>query len=118
MQQVHHRWSNSKIIVRNQLPDHFPGGSYSKNRSTSAPCELKNGTTTNVIVDALSLTLVRNQTGAQILDANKLYFDRGNAHIGHRGDCRHWCIAPGVLDGLARMTLAAISHKSDLNGNR
>jgi len=118
LQQVHHRWSNSKIIVRNQLPDHFPGGSYSKNRSTSAPCELKNGTTTNVIVDALTLTLVRNQTGAQILDANKLYFDRGNAHIGHRGDCRHWCIAPGVLDGLARMTLAAISHKSDLNGNR
>ena len=64
-----------------------------------------------------ALTLVGNQTGARILDENKLYFDRGNAHIGfdkqkNHDDCLHWCIAPGVLDALARMTLAVIHNRS------
>ena len=121
MQQVHRRWSKAKIIVRNELPNHFPGGAYSKHHTnTSEQCDLDIVNTTNTMTNKIvsALILVGNQTGAQILDldANELYFDGGNAHVGsppekpHFIDCRHWCIAPGVLDALARMTLAAISR--------
>jgi hypothetical protein len=51
-----------------------------------------------------------------VLPLAKLYEGRGDAHIGdlsqpHRPgrDCLHYCVAPGVLDGLARAILGRVA---------
>ena len=59
----------------------------------------------------------------RVLRVEHLYHDRGEAHIGpmpatlkiwpHERDCLHWCVAPGVLDALALLTLHELAGSSE-----
>lgn len=121
--QVQDRWNphlGHKSIIVDALPSHFPGGSYIPsglypNTSTTGSCEQTSLSGDPDITETLEL--IRNRTNMTVLHGNKLYHNRGDAHIGHipngtigphRRDCLHWCIAPGVLDALVRQTLTAI----------
>ena len=58
------------------------------------------------------------QVPARLLRAAALYAGRGDAHVEvafetnrlSQRDCLHYCVAPGVLDGLALETLAALGR--------
>ena len=121
---VQDRWKpqlGHKSIVVDALSSHFPGGLYIRSgvypdtNNTTGFCEQSSLTVDPDIAETLEL--IRNKTNITLLYGSKLYYKRGDAHIGYipsgtigpRGrDCLHWCIAPGVLDALVRQTLAAI----------
>lgn len=60
-------------------------------------------------------TLVPENSGMRVLRVEALYRGRGDAHVGpipatvelgfQGRDCLHWCVAPGVLDAFALLTL-------------
>jgi hypothetical protein len=134
LDQVHAQRSKPTIVVEG-LPNHFPGGKYS-NRQEYPPAQIwKNRThfysneeSSQAVCDTTNhrgdpdintdlIALVQNRTNVSLLRVNKLYQHRGGAHkgvipkgtIGPQGrDCLHFCLAPGVLDALAKETLAAI----------
>jgi hypothetical protein len=138
LDQVQAQRSKSTIVVE-ALPNHFPGGKYSnqqeyppaqiwKNRthlysnaneeSSQAVCDTTNRRGDPDINTDL-ITLVQNRTNVSLLRVNRLYHHRGDAHVGvipkgtigpQGRDCLHFCLAPGVLDAIAKETLAAIVH--------
>jgi len=118
LNQAQSRWG-SKVIVVDALPSHFPGGVYRGDGDYPNTVEMCKETSSHGhpnINQVLNMS-TRNKTNITLLNASRLYYNRGNAHIGYisRGvvgpqgrDCLHWCIAPGVMDALTRMTLAAV----------
>jgi len=107
------------VFVLDALPNHFPGGKYLKSGkypSTDGVCTRNNSKGDPDINENL-ISIMEGQANVKLLQISKLYYHRGNAHVGHipegtigpQGrDCLHWCIAAGVMDALTRMTLAAI----------
>jgi hypothetical protein len=134
LDQVQTQRSKPTIVVE-ALPNHFPGGKYSKGQeyppaqiwknrthfysneeSSQAVCDTTNHRGDPDINTDL-ITLVQNRTNVSLLRVNRLYQHRGDAHVGiipkgtigpQGRDCLHFCLAPGVLDALAKETLAAI----------
>jgi hypothetical protein len=134
LDQVQAQRSKPTIVVE-ALPNHFPGGKYS-NRQEYPPAQIwKNRThfysneeSSQAVCDTTNrrgdpdintdlITLVQNRTNVSLLRVNRLYQYRGDAHVGvipkgtigpQGRDCLHFCLAPGVLDALAKETLAAI----------
>jgi hypothetical protein len=118
---MNHQEMGRRVFVVDPLPSHFPGGAYIASGQYPAaiysdkgdePCEkmsLKRGNP-NIHEE---LIVIRKRTNVTLLDASRLYSNRGDAQVGFipqaKGrDCLHFCIAPGVMEALARMTLAAI----------
>lgn len=111
-----HNNSRPAIIVAEPMPNHFPGGAYRFDQ------KYPNATIPNFVCDASNPqgdpdVDVHGIPGTQLLSIRELYTHRGDAHIGpipkgvigpQGRDCLHWCIAPGVLDALAKQTLVAI----------
>ena len=111
---------SSRIIVVNALPSHFPGGSYQKslkmnNTNDEVDACAKSSFHGDPNINQELSAMIQNRTdGVSLLEISELYYDRGDAHVGRTGgvggkdrDFLHWCIAPGVLDGLTKMPLAA-----------
>ena len=104
-----------RVFVIDDLPGHFPGGKYRKDGnyvSTNCTQNPYHGPKEAPSQNENISSAIENLTNVTLLQVSKLYIHRGNAHIGvvpdRKMDCRHWCIAPGVLDALTRNTLAAI----------
>ena len=124
------RRANRTLVVE-ALPGHFPGGRY----RTGADYPLARASLRNALCDDVAMhregtpavnglitktidTLLEPEdSGVRVLElrVEHLYHDRGDAHIGpipatlmigpQGRDCLHWCVAPGVLDALALLTL-------------
>lgn len=119
-----HGRGGQKIIIVDALPSHFPGGKYlHSGKYTFTGADLCDQTSVrgDPNINEILGPMTENQTNVTLLQISRLYHHRGNAHVGHipkgtigpKGrDCLHWCIAPGVLDALTRMTLAAIYNDS------
>eukprot|EP00548_Thalassiothrix_antarctica_P005317 CAMPEP_0194150210 /NCGR_PEP_ID=MMETSP0152-20130528/42070_1 /TAXON_ID=1049557 /ORGANISM="Thalassiothrix antarctica, Strain L6-D1" /LENGTH=436 /DNA_ID=CAMNT_0038852965 /DNA_START=46 /DNA_END=1356 /DNA_ORIENTATION=- len=119
---------SSRVILVDSLPSHFPGGNYINDDKLYPPakgdneevygndkvCD-KNSFKGNPNINNELSAMVQNQTNNSVLllKVSKLYYRRGDAHAEVNGfgsnkrDCLHWCIAPGVMDALTKMTLAA-----------
>lgn len=122
---------SSRIIVVNALPNHFPGGKY-RNDPSKYPtakreddkvynnndevCDKNNFQGDPNINENLSAIAKKRTNNILLLQVSELYHRRGDAHIGQTPpgvvgpvgrDCLHFCIAPGVMDALTKMTLAA-----------
>ena len=117
------RRGKSTLVVE-ALPNHFPDGDF---RSKSSVVSRINGAVCNDVssdqggdpnVNAGLPAMLRNLSGFQLLRVEHLYAHRGEAHVGpipasitigpQGRDCLHWCVAPGVLDALAQVTLAHV----------
>lgn len=108
------------VFVLDALPNHFPGGKYlesGKYPSNNDGLCTRNNSKGDPDINENLISIMEGQANVKLLQISKLYYHRGNAHVGHipegtvgpQGrDCLHWCIAAGVMDALTRMTLAAI----------
>lgn len=133
------RGSNKMTVVVEALPGHQPGGKFKKNGKYDAPkvdfdidpalppmeqpaCNKYNSIENPPgINQKLRQKLHNNNTnssfssGISLLEVEYLYHERGDAHpewIGAGGrDCLHYCVAPGVLEALARQTLGHIATR-------
>jgi len=118
-----------QTLVVEALPAHFPGGAYkadgiypsTKSALRNATCDdiamrpRGEPTVNGIIAQTIDTLFGPKHSPMRIMQVEKLYRHRGQAHIGpippaahsyHRGrDCLHWCVAPGVLDALALLTL-------------
>ena len=118
-----------QTLVVEALPAHFPGGAYrahgiypsTKSALRNAKCDniaMRPGgePAVNGLIAQTTDTLFESKhSPMRTIQVEKLYRHRGQAHIGPipaaiivgpRGrDCLHWCVAPGVLDALALLTL-------------
>lgn len=134
MQQVSSERQSKPIIMVNPLPSHFPGGVHRPDNDfpdavvdpgrPTGYCDQRNGRPNPDIINNLTSWIEKFNRESQLqqviyrIEAEHLYTDRGNAHIGLfppgpkgvRGrDCLHYCFAPGVLDALAMETLRVLS---------
>ncbi len=116
---------NENVFVVDALPGHFVGGKYLPDEKLYPPngngtgvCEQYNSKgdpdINDNLVDIIEKKRNESETNNNItlLRVSQLYHHRGNAHVERQNDqrdCLHWCIAPGVMDALTRMTLGA-SH--------
>lgn len=115
-------------LVIEALPIHFPGGSYrgdgkyrhAENEINGSVCDLVSNKTEPDINPLLTL-ITQKYWGDKPLELAELYRERGDAHVGPipegvvgpRGrDCKHWCVAPGVLDAAARAILMALHGRA------
>ncbi|KAL7538592.1 hypothetical protein ACHAWF_006142 [Thalassiosira exigua] len=117
-----HGRGGQRVVVVDALPSHFPGGKYlASGEYPSAAgddvCARTSSEGDPPNVNEMLGPIAENRANVTLLRISRLYHRRGNAHVGlipeetvgPKGrDCLHWCIAPGVLDALTRMTLAAI----------
>jgi hypothetical protein len=124
-------YGNENVYVVDALPSHFPGGEYepdeslyssisNRNSGGSSLCEQYNAKgnpdINHNLVEIIEKVRNENETNSNVtlLHVSQLYHHRGNAHVERQNDkrdCLHWCIAPGVMDALTRMTLAAIYER-------
>jgi hypothetical protein len=122
---MNHQEMGRRVFVVDPLPSHFPGGAYKASGQYPAAIYSYKG---DELCEKMSLKrgdpdiheeliVIRKRTNVTLLDASRLYYNRGDAHIGfipqgvvgaQGRDCVHFCIAPGVMEALTRMTLAAI----------
>jgi len=120
-------------IVVGDLPAHFPGGKWDPNGPRGpaiVPLDSKaianhktpacNYVTNSSEINSFLPETVRSRDMA-LLRLEELYMHRGDAHVGKpipdngsrpKKDCLHWCIAPGVLDGIALQTLALMNRET------
>ena len=121
-----------QTLVVESLPAHFPGGAYTANGTYPlTKSALRNATCDDIamrpggelavnglIAQTIDTLFGPKHSPMRTIQVEKLYHHRGQAHIGPlfpraanivwpRGgrDCLHWCVAPGVLDALALLTL-------------
>ena len=115
-----------QTLIVEALPAHFPGGWYradalypsTKSALRNAKCDdiaMRPGghPAVNGLIAQTAQTIDTlfgpKHSPMRTIQVEKLYRHRGQAHIGpipDRGrDCLHWCVAPGVLDALALLTL-------------
>lgn len=105
-------------MIAQALPSHFPSTSEAAER---AACDADANATFPLHANSLIDRLVsRNHTRHfSVLRVHHLYATRGEAHVGilrnrtrkqRNRDCLHWCVAPGVLDPLAFVTLSNVAH--------
>eukprot|EP00756_Hemistasia_phaeocysticola_P026818 Hpha_TRINITY_DN16085_c1_g2::TRINITY_DN16085_c1_g2_i2::g.118915::m.118915 len=114
---------HKRTLFVEALPRHFPGGyylpggMYPKSPNGRACVDVGRG---RPDVNDLIAQVARD-TSAAVLRVERLYLHRGQAHVGRAPpgkpknewgngrDCLHWCVAPGVLDALALVTLRDIA---------
>ena len=121
-------------LMVERLPTHFPGGQHRPDgayppsqHDHSELCERSSERSSR---DGAWNRHIANESrrhvhsGFRLLRVAQLYLSRGDAHVGIRPgtaaterDCLHWCVAPGVLDMLARVTLAECA-RYQLEGGR
>lgn len=118
-----------QTLVVEALAVHFPGGAYRANGIyPSTKSALRNATCDDIamrpggepavnglIAQTIDALFEPKHSPMRALRVEELYHHRGQAHlgpipaaigVGPRGrDCLHWCVAPGVLDALALLTL-------------
>jgi len=113
------QYAPQSAIFVEPLPNHFPKrGEVVSNNHHHPPdekfCLLHTDASCRVCEN---LQIWLRGTNVTIMPHHDLYRSRGDAHIGKAGkDCLHWCLAPGVLDGLIRQTYSTLLQVASLEG--